>query len=114
MSGSQINHSFEPVLFSEMGEPPAETVAIQAAQMLLKLLKPNSLWDAWQSIWLKMSQNTGVYDPMRPQFANSYSAPVAPTVPEQKEETVLTRIEELEPSTWMKRWNNVFMVYNGL
>ncbi len=64
MSSSRTNHSFELVLFGELVEPVhCEMIqfTVRAAQ-IYKLLNQNSLLEAWQSLWLKMSQNSGVYD----------------------------------------------------
>ncbi len=61
-SGSQTNHSFEPVLFSELVESVhwirlkrLKEFAARAAQ-IYKLLDQNSLSDAWQSLRLQMNE----------------------------------------------------------
>ncbi len=51
---------------------------------IYKLLNQNSLSDVQESLRLDMSQNIGVYDPVMLFFANSFSAPVPPTVTEIK------------------------------
>ncbi len=84
-SGSRTNHSFKPILFSELVEPVHQIRLKRLKQFtagatqIYKLLNQNSLSDTWQSLWLKMSQSTGVSDPV---MNESFRAPVPPTVTE--------------------------------
>ncbi len=83
MSSSRANDSFEPGLFSELDESVHQIrlnllkqFAARAAQVY-KLLNQNSLLVMTSS---RSEDYTSVYDPMMLVFANSFSAPVPPTI----------------------------------
>ncbi len=65
----------------------SEIVCARAAQ-IYKLLNQNSLSDAWQSLQIKICQKY-VHDPMMLVFADSFSAPVPPTVTELRTDELL-------------------------
>ncbi len=76
-----MNHSFEQIIFSELDESVHQIglnrlnqFTVQAAQ-IYKLLNQNSLSDPWQSIWLEMSQNSSISDPVMNELIQCFSPP---------------------------------------
>ncbi len=90
MSSSQMNHFFEQVLFRLKC---LKQFAARAAQ-IYKLLNQNSLSDAWQSLWLEMSQNSG--DPVMTELIKGSSSSNS----HWTEETVRLGPKTDEPLIW--------------
>ncbi len=116
----QTNHSFEPVLFSELDESVHQIrlnhlkqFVAQAAQ-IYKLLDQNSLLDAWQSLWLEMSQYTGITDPMMNKLIQCSSSSNS----HWTEETVRLGPKTDEPLIWAcvnrtLEWKGEMKVFNA-